>query len=143
MAIYQSKEWRENISKAKKGKDAYTVYWTGKKFSDKHKEKIRIAIKGSRHSEESKKKISEAKRDNKNPMWKGDKVGYIALHAWVRRRLLKPILCSRCKKRKAIDLANISGQYKRDLSDWIWICRHCHMFEDGRINNLKKGKNEE
>ena len=74
-----------------------------------------------------------------NPNWKGDSVGYNALHDWVRNRLSpKPYLCTRCKKRPTIDLANISQEYKRDLDDWEWVCRRCHMILDGRMENLAK-----
>ena len=69
----------------------------------------------------------------KNGQWKGDKVGYTAIHNWVRRRLIKPDCCQRCKENKPLDLANISNEYKRDLSDWEYICRKCHMNNDGRI----------
>lgn len=63
---------------------------------------------------------------------------YGALHSWIKKRLSKPILCQNCNKRKAYDLANISQQYKRDLSDWNWLCRKCHMISDGRIFQIKQ-----
>lgn len=72
-------------------------------------------------------------------MWKGDRVGYAALHAWVRRHLIMPSKCELCKRSAKLDLANISQQYKRDLKDWEWLCRKCHMNKDGRIKNLKVG----
>ena len=65
---------------------------------------------------------------------------YGALHSWIKKRLSKPILCQNCNKRKAYDLANISQQYKRDLSDWNWLCRKCHMTKDNRIQRLTSGK---
>lgn len=79
-----------------------------------------------------------------NPMWKGDGVGYGALHRWVRRNMAKPRLCDICCDKPPIDLANISptiskATYNRDLSNWQWLCRSCHMRKDGRIGNLKKG----
>ena len=84
------------------------------------------------------KKISIAKLAEKNPMWKGEKVGYISLHEWIKSRIPKPNKCQCCKEKPPIDLANISQKYSRELSDWEWICRHCHMVKDGRINNLKQ-----
>jgi len=72
----------------------------------------------------------------KNSNWKGEKVGYFALHNWVKRRLEKPDLCTRCRKRKALDLSNKSGEYKRDLKDWEWLCRRCHMEKDGRLKRF-------
>ena len=71
-------------------------------------------------------------------MWKGDKVGYIALHSWVKWHLKKGQRCSRCGEKKKLDLANISQKYKRDLSDWEWLCRRCHMMKDGRLKRLHK-----
>ena len=72
-----------------------------------------------------------------NPNWKSS-VGYEGIHSWVRRRLIKPEMCPKCNIRESYDLANISQKYLRDLSDWKWLCRRCHMVEDGRINNLKQ-----
>lgn len=72
-----------------------------------------------------------------NPMWK-ENPGMIALHAWVRRRKLKPQFCEKCREREPFDLANISGEYKRDINDFEWLCRKCHILSDGRMQNLKQ-----
>lgn len=87
---------------------------------------------GYKHTEESKKKLSLERIDDKNPMWKGNNVGYNALHQYIKRKIKKPEKCSMCNKIKNLDLANISGKYKRDLTDWKWLCRKCHMIFDGR-----------
>ena len=89
-------------------------------------------------SDWQKQRISEANSGSKNGMWKGDKVGYAALHEWVKKHKTKPELCELCNIKKAIDLANISQKYKRDLSDWEYLCRSCHMKKDGRMKNLKQ-----
>jgi len=91
--------------------------------------------------------MSFAKRGNKNPMWedksplwKGDNVGSRSLHLWVERRLPKPPMCQSCGIAPPIDLAN-KGVYDRNLKNWEWLCRKCHMTKDGRIiNNLKEGR---
>lgn len=36
-----------------------------------------------------------------------------------------------------MDLANKSGKYLRDLSDWWYLCRKCHMTIDGRIEKVQ------
>lgn len=95
---------------------------------------------GKKLSVEQRHKMSESKLNEKNPAWKGIKVGYGAIHKWVRRKLPQPILCMDCNKKKSKDLANISGEYKRDLSDWEYLCRRCHMLKDGRMTNLKQYK---
>lgn len=74
-------------------------------------------------------------------MWKGEDVGYTQLHRWVESRLTKPALCQRCETRKAYDLSN-KGTYNRDLENWEWLCRRCHMLEDGRMINLKHSKSK-
>lgn len=71
-----------------------------------------------------------------NGNWVGDHVGYSALHYWIKRRLAKPALCEVCKASKPYDLAN-KGIYNRDVSNWAWLCRLCHMKSDGRLNKLK------
>ena len=69
---------------------------------------------------------------NKNPMWKGNKVRYSALHNYIRWHKPKPELCEKCKKAPPFDVANISGKYTRDVNDYRWLCRKCHMTKDGR-----------
>ena len=64
-----------------------------------------------------------------NPMWKGDKVGIYALHEWIRKYKPKPEFCEECKIKPPYDVANISQQYKRDINDFRWLCRSCHMKE--------------
>ncbi len=65
-------------------------------------------------------------------MWKGDDVKYGSLHDYVKWHKSKPKCCENCGKDRPLDLANISQGYKRDLDDWEWICRGCHMKKDGR-----------
>jgi len=65
---------------------------------------------------------------------------YGALHKRMRQRIAKPDLCQSCSKNPPCDLANISGEYKDDISDWEWLCRGCHMTKDGRILELQKYK---
>ena len=86
------------------------------------------------------KKCRDAKLGKKNPMWVGDKVGYDALHAWVRRHKPKLEFCECCGVNPPYDLANISQEYHRDINDFEWLCRNCHMGKDSRIFNLKNQK---
>lgn len=96
-----------------------------------------MSLISSHRTPEQRVNLSKSKTGSKNPQWKGDKVGYGCLHKWVKRHLQKPELCQDCSYAKAYDLANISQEYKRDLNDWEWLCRRCHMIKDGRIDNLK------
>lgn len=119
----------------RKNKEKRKVYI--KKWRDKNRDKVNEQERNRYKKIGYKKKFS----DN-NSMWKGDDVGMIALHNWIRRRKKKPKVCENCKKAKPVDLANISGEYRRDVKDFEWLCRKCHMTKDGRILNLKQYKNE-
>jgi hypothetical protein len=67
-----------------------------------------------------------------------DSTKYGAVHAWVRRRKTRPKLCEECGVEPPRDLANTSGQYLRDLTDWQYLCRRCHMESDGRNKALRE-----
>ena len=66
-----------------------------------------------------------------NSNWRGDKVGYFALHSWVTRQLGKASKCEHCKTvNLKYEWANKSHEYKRDLTDWISLCFSCHRKYD-------------
>jgi hypothetical protein len=116
---------------------------THKAFNLKLKYNFGLFNKGDKNPSkrlEVKRKISISHLGNKNPNWKGDKVGYQSLHIWVTRYKPKPILCEKCEKKEPYDIANISGKYKREISDFKWLCRSCHMKEDGRLKELLKNR---
>lgn len=84
---------------------------------------------GKPRPQEVREKIGEAQKGELNHQWKGENAGYQAYHGWVRRELGKAESCMECGKEKA-EWANISGKYKRDLSDWVSLCHSCHMTMD-------------
>lgn len=94
-------------------------------------------IRGSYLSEQHKHRISKAVRGMQNSQWVGDAITYKALHAWVRRRLPMPPRCNFCDENEPHDLANRTGIYNRDLFNWWYLCRSCHMDLDQRIHNLR------
>jgi hypothetical protein len=73
-----------------------------------------------------------------NPLFKGDDVGMNRLHQWIRKNKSKPEFCEQCNKNRSYDVANISGEYHRDPTDYRWLCRTCHMKSDGRMEKLKE-----
>jgi hypothetical protein len=81
---------------------------------------------GKTHTKEARLKIKLGKLESKNPNWSGNKVGYHGIHSWVKRRKSKPESCEKCHKKRPLELANISGNYKRDLKDFEWLCKSCH-----------------
>lgn len=81
--------------------------------------------------------IKGFQKGEKNPAWMGNEVKYGSLHDYVKYYLPRPKRCWECNKIKKLDLANISGSYKRDFTDWEWLCRKCHMRKDGRAEKLR------
>ena len=67
-------------------------------------------------------------------LWKGDSVGYRGLHYWLRREKGIPMICEFCGKRKttpkSIQWANIDGEYRRDIDNYIALCSSCHKKYD-------------
>lgn len=135
--------WKQHVGKKlssdhiEKLKKAHT----GKKLTKEHAENISKSLKGRIITWN--KKLSESAKGNKNAdkgeehvNWKGDDVGYGAIHSWVRRWKGKPSCCEVCgtKHTKRYEWANIDHQYRRVLEDYISMCVKCHKRYD-RDNN--------
>jgi hypothetical protein len=95
----RTKEWCENIGKAKRGVEL----------------------------------VKNQNENNHN--WKGEKVGYCALHTWVKRKLGIAKKCEFCGEKKtslpnSVGWANKGHTYKRNLTDWISLCIKCHSSYD-------------
>ena len=92
--------------------------------------------KGSKHTRQARKKISQSlmgKTGSKSRRWKGDKAGYIAKHMWVKKQYGKPYKCENKKctgKSKRFTWANLSGLYHRKKKDWKMMCQSCNLRHD-------------
>lgn len=89
--------------------------------------------------------------DEEHPQWKADAVQYGALHSWVKRKLGKADCCKNqgcvyprtnaakkiLSQPTAFQWANISHEYKRELSDWIQLCASCHVRYDRGLITLE------
>jgi len=128
----------ENTEHSKRLKKKYLEGWSPRK--------------GKKHTEETKAEMSRTRKgktnntgithffngDNvgkENYKWKGDDVGYSALHDWVSRwKGKKPCVCSICGFADSYEghfhWANISREYKRDLDDFTCLCVSCHVKYD-------------
>lgn len=77
-----------------------------------------------------------------HPRWKGDKASYISKHFWAYNHFEKSDTCESCKTTGLvghwIHWANISGEYKRDRSDWMRLCAQCHKNRDSKGRKYKK-----
>jgi hypothetical protein len=107
----------------------------GKRVSQETREKLRIINTGKKMSLEAIEKTRKANLREKNYNWLGEEAGYQAKHSWIRRNKEKTKNCQRCGSNRHIDFANISGKYKRDVNDFICLCRSCHKNYDlGKID---------
>ena len=59
--------------------------------------------------------------------WKGDDVAYKGVHKWVARYKVRTGICEHCERpSKRTEFANISGEYRRDVNDYVELCVVCH-----------------
>jgi len=68
---------------------------------------------------------------------------YQAIHKWVNRNKVKTGICSRpgCNTGYLgspfhTEWANVSGEYRRDLNDYIELCKKCHWHFDNPDRNV-------
>jgi hypothetical protein len=71
------KRWRENGVK---------LYWTGKKFSEESRRKMSESHRGARHTQETRMKISLAKRGKKNAAWRGGRTVNSASYVYILKK---------------------------------------------------------
>lgn len=72
--------------------------------------------------------------------WKGDKAHYDSIHDWVKRYKGNPKKCEHCllnDLNRMYHWANISGEYKRNLDDWLRLCVPCHSKMDKGRNSMQ------
>jgi hypothetical protein len=119
--------------------------------------------KGRHHTEASKKKISEhcgrpctqerkdkignANRGDKSGLWKGDNIGYKAVHLWLKVNFGK---ANRCEAPLRLPIQPCSNKYEwalkrnkkceRKRENFFMSCTSCHKTYDKIINNIKKYK---
>ena len=127
----------------------YSEAKVGTKQTKEHSKKIGDALRGKPKTPEHITAVNKAlapirkliaPKGEKNGQWKGNKALYGSFHDWVYKWKGSPKKCEHCKStdKKIYHWANISGEYKRELNDWIRLCVKCHSdFDKGR-NSIKK-----
>lgn len=80
---------------------------------------------------------------DKSSAWKGKKASYKAQHKWINERYGKADRCESidCLRiSHTYEWANISGHYRRDIDDYIKLCRSCHqLFDRRKSTHCKRG----
>lgn len=94
--------------------------------------------------------VSKTFSGKNSPNWKGDKISRVGVHDWIKKIKGKAFEHSckledkTCKGR--MEWSNVSGRYKRNISDWQTLCTSHHrrfdMTDEWRKHNseAKKGK---
>ncbi len=75
--------------------------------------------------------------DENNFKWKGDNVGYGALHGWIKRKKGSPVICQNCNSTKKLEWANINHKYSRNLDEWVSLCVPCHRSYDKSMRSVR------
>ncbi len=57
------------------------------------------------------------------------KVTPVPLDKWIRKYKTKPEICPGCGKQVRLELRSISGKYLRDINDYEYLCRKCHIMK--------------
>src|SRR3990167_3940283 len=132
----RKKTWPDFQTRKFCSQECSRLFRVGKKRNLSEVWKKNITISNIKHKKgiplklEHRKRISFSMPGEKSPFWKGEKVSYSGLHHWVASRLGKPSECAHCGfgglKGHKIHWANKSGQYKRNLEDWLRLCVSCH-----------------
>ena len=139
MAYKGTVPWNKGMKMSKDFCQRCSDRGKGRKLSKEHCLAMSRALKGLKRgpfSIEHKRKLSISctgkNIGGKHGLWKGDKVGYRALHIWINNTFGKAVKCEICKAEglPRYHWANISGKYKRDISDWIQACPSCHFQRD-------------
>jgi len=74
---------------------------------------------------------------NKGLLLAGDDIKYISLHNWVRQHLGKANKCENGCVAEKYDWASKSHKAKRDLNDYISLCKKCHGIYDRGKRKVK------
>ena len=76
-----------------------------------------------------------AQKEDRGPRYSAS-TKYSALHYWVRKKLGNPKKCFNCGSTdsRCYNWHNINYLYKRNVEDWIYLCRSCHM----KLNRNRK-----
>lgn len=129
---HQSLETRRKIAESSKNRT----------HSEETKQKMSQAHKGIKFTKEHKLNLSKSHQGERNHNWVGELVGYNGLHLRIKKALGSPSICENCDtiNAKRYEWANISGEYKTDISDWVRLCAVCHHLFDDIYRKRKQNK---
>lgn len=110
------------------------VPWNkGVKMDEAVRQKMSEQRKGKHYSPRTEFTVGQTSGD-KNSKWKGDNVGYYALHCYMKRNFEWPDSCEFCGSHRNLELANTEYEYNRDPDNWKILCHRCHFRYDSANN---------
>ena len=59
---------------------------------------------------------------------------YQRMHKWARRNVPRPDICPVCGEKPVRDIHNLSKEYKKNVKDWMWLCKSCHLRNEIRVH---------
>jgi len=81
----------------------------------------------------------EYQEGENNWNWRGDNVSIRGIHKWLRHNYPHPNKCEECGKiTDNLDLMNLDHKYRRNIEDYIYACRSCHLKYDYKMG-FRKG----
>ena len=70
--------------------------------------------------------------NEQNHNWRGDEASSRSKRRWLYKRYPTPSKCQNCGELKDIDLSfnHKLGDHTRNIKDYEWLCRKCHVLRD-------------
>ena len=65
------------------------------------------------------------------------------IHNWIRYHKPKQEYCTICNEERKLELANISGNYEKNIDDYHWLCKKCHVKFDKDNNTHGRRKSND
>lgn len=101
----------------------------GAKYPEEGKKKLSCIFKGVRRNPSGEFKKGQTSGSN-NINWKGDEVGYYALHMWLKRNYSWSGVCEMCNGDDNVQIASRDYSYTRNREDYMELCYKCHRKYD-------------
>jgi len=133
IGTHLSEKTKKKISESEKGK------FVSKETRELLSIKMKGKMVGSKHPMYGRTGEKNPSFGDKSSTWKGEEAGYFVKHTWINKHYPKKGRCYFCGQKRFTHYANISGEYKRDIKDFVELCVSCHKKFDMRKKVIVNG----
>lgn len=99
--------------------------------------RAKITKRARKYNQAHREQMNKSFRKYKQKMPRDFRCFYQKIHRWARETINQDY-CTICNDSPSIlETANISGQYLKDISDWMILCISCHKLFD-KLNKTHK-----